>query len=163
MEGTEMKMIKVVSSTVLVVGGLVGATVQPASAGAAADYCGIFEVTAYVTPGVDFVGGAGRDVILGTSGPDVIRGMDGNDVICGEGGRDEIHGNQGLDEIYGGTGGDTIKGGYNDDTIYGEGGPNSIDCGDFGEAGGDFADGGSDPGAEDDTHVGASCEDDLNF
>jgi Ca2+-binding RTX toxin-like protein len=131
-------------------------------------------------------GGNSGSVILGTSGVDVIDGLGGDDTICGREGGDTINGGigedhllgndgadtldgdgdddvlqggKGADAIDGDTGDDIIHGGDGGDSILGHAGANQVACGD----GNDFADGGVDPGAEDDVLLDALCDFNVNF
>jgi hypothetical protein len=83
----------------------------------------------------NFVGTAGRDVIIGTPGPDaiaalggndVVRGRGGNDFICGNGGRDRLFGGPGRDFIFGGRGPDRLVGGPGPDRLVGGPGPDRL-------------------------------------
>jgi uncharacterized repeat protein (TIGR01451 family) len=89
-------------------------------------------------PGERIVGGAGRDVLVGTinsdpmfgrGGNDVLRGVEcddvlrggrGNDVLRGGSDQDTLYGNQGSDTLSGGSGDDVLSGGLGRDTMSGD-------------------------------------------
>lgn len=81
--------------------------------------CNGLDVTDSKAP---FVGGPGRDVMLGTSANEVFAGNDGDDVICGGGGNDKINGGPGKDKMFGMAGDDTLLGGGSNDRYDGGGG-----------------------------------------
>ena len=104
-------------------------------------------------------GGAGDDTLNGGGANDVLNGGDGNDTLIGNGGDDELNGGAGDDLVRGGNGNDIISGGEGDDDLRGWNGDDIFDGGngadriragdgddtvrlEFGEGGGDVADGG---------------------
>lgn len=75
--------------------------------------------TLTATPGKELVGGAQRDVIVGSTSADRINGGGGDDLICAGGGGDVVSGGGGDDRILGGAGGDVLRGGAGDDRVQG--------------------------------------------
>ena len=65
-----------------------------------------------------YIGGNGKDTIVGSSGSDVLHGGNGNDTLKGGAGNDQIYGDNGSDDLYGGAGDDLIDGGNGPDTAY---------------------------------------------
>ncbi|MES2436743.1 MAG: calcium-binding protein [Patescibacteria group bacterium] len=57
---------------------------------------------------VNFNGGSGNDVILGTSGDDILTGGTGKNKIYGLGGNDILVSEGGFDELWGGAGDDQL-------------------------------------------------------
>jgi RTX calcium-binding nonapeptide repeat (4 copies) len=92
-------MIRVASTSVLLVGSLIPA------AGAQASMCNGKPAT---LTGSLVYGTEGDDVIVGTEGDDRIFAEGGNDTICGLGGRDTMTGDLGEDHIDGGEGRDLL-------------------------------------------------------
>jgi len=109
--------------------GLVAAPASAASTAADCEDLSLGEILR-VTPGVDFVGTSGNDIICGTPGDDVINGGGGNDIIYGLDGNDTITTGSGNDTIYGGAGNDTITSGAGADFIDGGAGDDTIKSGD---------------------------------
>lgn len=95
-------------------------------------------------PGDPIIGGAGRDVLVGTinsdpmfgrGGNDVLRGLEcddvlrggrGNDVLKGGADQDTLYGNQGNDFLQGGSGDDVLSGGLGRDTLVGGAGSDRL-------------------------------------
>ncbi|HZN67141.1 MAG TPA: Ig-like domain-containing protein [Tepidisphaeraceae bacterium] len=72
-----------------------------------------------VRGGVQFFGGPGDDVLVGSAFADVLVGGPGNDLMTGGGGRDLVIGGEGSDTVRGGQGDDIVIAGttdYDDDT-----------------------------------------------
>jgi VCBS repeat-containing protein len=67
-----------------------------------------------------FVGGTGKQNLIGTSGIDLIFGQNGDDTLSGSSGSDALVGGQNDDQITGGLGADQlVGGGGNDNFFYG--------------------------------------------
>lgn len=60
---------------------------------------------------VEFDGGNGNDLLIGSKANDRLRGGNGNDVLLGLGGSDVMDGGAGTDLVLGGPGDDSIVGG----------------------------------------------------
>lgn len=60
---------------------------------------------------VEFDGGNGNDLLIGSKANDRLRGGNGNDVLLGLGGSDVMDGGAGTDLVLGGAGDDSIVGG----------------------------------------------------
>jgi Ca2+-binding RTX toxin-like protein len=65
---------------------------------------------------VDYVGGAGNDVFVGTGDIDIAHGNGGNDTLSGNGANDQLYGEDGDDRLDGGLGADRMEGGAGNDT-----------------------------------------------
>ena len=76
-------------------------------------------VDAGVTLSVTFLGGNGRDTLVGGPGDDTLEGGNGNDVLTGNGGVDTLLGGNGRDTLEGGDGVDTLVGGRARDSVSG--------------------------------------------
>jgi Ca2+-binding RTX toxin-like protein len=96
--------------------------------------------------GVQFYGGNGNDVVLGSSNADRIRGDagidrlsggSGGDTLWGGDGNDTVDGGNGADRLYGNGGNDTVLAGSGNDTAFGYAGHDRI----YGGNGNDFLDG----------------------
>ena len=69
--------------------------------------------------GVQTMGGAGNDILIGTGGNDVMLGGAGNDLLVGGAGSDALFGQGGNDTLAGGTGSDGLVGGAGNDMLLG--------------------------------------------
>jgi Ca2+-binding RTX toxin-like protein len=76
-------------------------------------------VDAGVTLSVTFLGGNGRDTLVGGPGDDTLEGGNGNDVLTGNAGVDSLLGGNGRDTLDGGDGVDTLVGGRARDSVTG--------------------------------------------
>jgi Ca2+-binding RTX toxin-like protein len=111
-----------------------------------------------VSEGIERVGTAGPDQLLGGMGDDQLRGGNGNDQLngdngrdslLGEGGQDTLLGGDGSDHLQGGSGDDSLSGDADDDTLEGQGGSDTLLGGSghdvlVGASGSDFLQGGDD-------------------
>ena len=103
------------------------------------------------------VGGAERDVIVGTAGAETLDGGAGDDALFADAGADTLYGGDGddwlqggagADRLVGGTGADELEGGEGDDFLTGQLGDDELwgDAGNdvlAGDSGNDILDGGA--------------------
>ena len=59
--------------------------------------------------GVNFSGGTGDDILIGSSDNDTLNGGPGNDILRGGGGNDTLIGGDGIDILQGGAGSDHFR------------------------------------------------------
>lgn len=59
--------------------------------------------------GVNFSGGTGDDILIGSSANDTLNGGPGNDILRGGGGNDTLIGGDGIDILQGGAGSDHFR------------------------------------------------------
>jgi hypothetical protein len=111
-----------------------------------------------VSEGIERVGTAGSDQLLGGMGDDRLRGGNGNDHLngdngmddlLGEGGQDTLLGSDGRDHLQGGSENDSLSGDAHNDTLEGQGGSDTLLGGSgndllVGASGSDFLQGGDD-------------------
>ena len=76
--------------------------------------------------GDNFLGGRGRDIVLGRAGNDYLNGGAGHDLAFGGRGDDQIVGRLGNDDLRGGWGDDILVGRRHDDTLTGGLGRDSL-------------------------------------
>jgi Ca2+-binding RTX toxin-like protein len=69
---------------------------------------------------VNFLAGAGNDVMGGSTRNDNLWGGTGNDVLFGYAGDDKLYGEEGSDELQGGVGNDYLDGGVDNDKLFGQ-------------------------------------------
>ena len=87
-----------------------------------------------VPAGLNLVGTAYNDYLVGTIGTDTITGNAGNDNLKGGGESDTIDGGEGNDYLYGEAGDDLVSGGLGSDQLYGNDGNDTL----LGGEGNDF-------------------------
>jgi Ca2+-binding RTX toxin-like protein len=92
------------------------------------------------TVAVLFLGGDGRDTLLGSFLNDTLAGGNDNDSLVGNDGADELSGDAGHDTLRGGVGNDALFGDDGNDKLYGEADKDSLEGG----VGNDVLDGGDD-------------------
>jgi Ca2+-binding RTX toxin-like protein len=73
---------------------------------------------------VQFFGGDGRDVLIGSNKNDLLDGGAGDDFLHGRKGNDRLLGGAGCDHLHGGQGDDTLTGGPGRDHLHDEHGRN---------------------------------------
>ncbi|MEN8166488.1 MAG: calcium-binding protein [Pseudomonadota bacterium] len=135
-----MKIIGLVSNTILPAILICGVSTIPFNAGAASKgeegaiilcphlpadiaeipLCNNQQATCVGTEGHDLIWGTdASDVIYAGAGNDVIQGDAEDDIICGGDGNDAIHGARGDDTLFGDRGSDFLFGARDNDTLYG--------------------------------------------
>lgn len=97
---------------------------------------------------VNFLAGAGDDVMGGSARNDNLWGGTGNDTLYGYDGDDKLYGEEGNDQLQGGNGNDLLDGGVGDDLLFGQDGNDTLSGGDGadelqGGNGNDVLDGGT--------------------
>ena len=76
--------------------------------------------------GINTIGEAGADTLIGSEFGEQIGGAEGSDRIAGLGGSDKLNGGEDADRLNGGKGRDQLKGRQGADTIAGGGGADVI-------------------------------------
>lgn len=66
---------------------------------------------------VEYYGGDGSDILIGSTGNDILIGGNGDDLLLGKSGFDYIEGNEGRDLLIGGANSDWLAGGSGDDLL----------------------------------------------
>jgi Ca2+-binding RTX toxin-like protein len=129
-------------------------------AGYYAQYNGTYFNTSLL---LNFLAGAGDDLMGGSVRNDNLWGGLGNDTLLGYDGDDKIYGEEGNDELQGGTGNDLLDGNVGNDLLFGQDGNDVLIGGDGidqlqGGNGNDTIDG----GVGDDKLVGQTGNDLMN-
>jgi Ca2+-binding RTX toxin-like protein len=75
---------------------------------------------------VEFNGGAGDDILIGSAFDDIMNGDDGDDEMHGGKGDDKMDGGKGWDDMHGGDGDDEMDGGDGFDEMHGDDGEDKM-------------------------------------